>query len=233
MSNVMPSTSADLLKELGVAVGKNPVPAALIGMGLVWLFSSKKSQYGIPAAFKPASDATRPMGDDVRTVSDTARRDGQAAARRASEGASSLGRAAEDFPRSGLSLDRRFLSAARSELADLVQRQPLLLGAIGLAIGAGVAASLPMTETETDYLGETSAGLQDNAWGLAVEQSRRATDLAETVTTSVANEARDQGLSEEGLKAAAAETVQKMKNVIDKGVESARKQLGQRDDCLL
>jgi hypothetical protein len=223
MSNVMPSTSADLLKELGVAVGKNPVPAALIGMGLVWLFSS---QYGILGAFKRASDATRPMGDDVRTVSDTARRDGQAAARRASEGASSLGRAAEDFPRSGLSLDRRFLSAARSELADLVQRQPLLLGAIGLAIGAGVAASLPMTETETDYLGETSAGLQDNAWGLAVEQSRRATDLAETVTTSVANEARDQGLSEKGLKAAAAETVHKVKNVIDKGVESARKQLG-------
>jgi hypothetical protein len=222
MSNVMPSTSADLLKELGVAVGKNPVPAALIGMGLVWLFSS---QYGILGAFKRASDATRPMGDDVRTVSDTARRDGQAAARRASEGASSLGRAAEDFPRSGLSLDRRFLSAARSELADLVQRQPLLLGAIGLAIGAGVAASLPMTETETDYLGETSAGLQDNAWGLAVEQSRRATDLAETVTTSVANQARDQGLSEEGLKAAAAETVHKVKNVIDKGVESARKQL--------
>jgi hypothetical protein len=223
MSNVMPSTSADLLKELGVAVGKNPVPAALIGMGLVWLFSS---QYGILGAFKRASDATRPMGDDVRTVSDTARRDGQAAARRASEGASSLGRAAEDFPRSGLSLDRRFLSAARSELADLVQRQPLLLGAIGLAIGAGVAASLPMTETETDYLGETSAGLQDNAWGLAVEQSRRATDLAETVTTSVANEARDQGLSEKGLKAAAAETVHKVKSVFDKGVESARKQLG-------
>ena len=51
----------------------------------------------------------------------------------------------------------------RSNLSDLFKAQPLALGAIGIAIGAGIAAALPATEIEADYLGETSDTVRKKA----------------------------------------------------------------------
>jgi len=48
------------------------------------------------------------------------------------------------------------LDNVRGNLTDLFKAQPLALGAIGLAIGAGIAAALPNTDLENSYLGETS-----------------------------------------------------------------------------
>jgi len=42
------------------------------------------------------------------------------------------------------------------DLGALFERHPLLLGAIGLAIGAGIAATFPTTEVESRVVGETS-----------------------------------------------------------------------------
>ena len=47
------------------------------------------------------------------------------------------------------------MGSVRSSLSDLFRAQPLALGALGLAIGAGIAAALPSTEVEAEYFGET------------------------------------------------------------------------------
>ena len=203
MSDITPSTG-DFLKQLGAAVSKNPAPAALVGMGLIWLFTSKGSQYRIAA-------------ESLGFVE-----------QRAAGAAKSVGQSVEGQSRTQGVFDplgANYLSAMSSELSDLIQRQPLLLGAIGVAIGAGVAASLPISEIETDLLGDASAGIQDKARSLAVEESRQASSLAKNVTTAVEHEVRNQGLASENVKGVMSETREKLKNVIHAGVESAREHL--------
>jgi hypothetical protein len=88
----------------------------------------------------------------------------------------------------------------------LFDRQPLALGAIGLAIGAAVAASLPTTRLEEDLLGETSDALRDRA--------QAAVDTA-------AKEARRQNLTPEALQSDIAETVSKVPGAAQGAAEKA------------
>jgi pyruvate/2-oxoglutarate/acetoin dehydrogenase E1 component len=73
----------------------------------------------------------------------------------------------------------------RSNLSDLFKAQPLALGVIGIAIGAGMAAALPATEIEADYLGETSDAVRKKAAQFAAEQTDRATTVAGNVVEAV------------------------------------------------
>jgi hypothetical protein len=136
MSDITRSSAEQFLGELGSAVSKNPAPAALVGMGLFWLLTSKRSDYALPAAFRASSEAARPG------------REGSKPDQQSTNPGNSAG------------LSGSYLSIIRSELSDLMQRQPLVIGAIGLAIGAGLAASIPMSETETAFLGDASASLK-------------------------------------------------------------------------
>lgn len=56
--------------------------------------------------------------------------------------------------------DRR---EVKSKLSNLLEEQPLILGAIGLAVGAAIGAALPMTETEDNLMGSTAHRLRDTA----------------------------------------------------------------------
>jgi hypothetical protein len=92
---------------------------------------------------------------------------------------------------------------------------------VGLAIGAAIAASLPTTETEAEYLGETSNFVKEKASELAGEQVERATEVGEKVAKAVADEARQQGLTGEGLKATAADLSNKASRVAKAAVDSS------------
>jgi hypothetical protein len=104
---------------------------------------------------------------------------------------------------------------ARSNLSNVFKAQPLALGAIGIAIGAGIAATLPATRLETDYLGETSDSVKAKAAEFATEQTDRVTAVAENVVEAVTEEARKQGLTLEGAKSAAADISAKVSRVVD------------------
>ena len=103
----------------------------------------------------------------------------------------------------------------RSNLSDLFKAQPLALGAIGIAIGAGIAAALPATEMEADYLGETSDTVKAKAAQFAAEQTDRVTSVAGNVAEAVKEEAAKQGLTLEGAKTAAGDISAKVGRVVD------------------
>jgi hypothetical protein len=48
------------------------------------------------------------------------------------------------------------VSKAKSSLSDVLEKQPLVLGVVGLAIGAAVAGAFRTTDIENEYVGETS-----------------------------------------------------------------------------
>ncbi len=58
----------------------------------------------------------------------------------------------------------------KSKLSNLLDEQPLLLGVIGLAVGAAIGAALPTTETEDNLMGSTAHRLRDTATDAALHE---------------------------------------------------------------
>jgi hypothetical protein len=113
---------------------------------------------------------------------------------------------------------------ARSQLSELFERHPLVLGGLGLALGAAIAYSFRPTETEGRWLGETSDRLKTRAREMAEEQFHRAQGVAERAYEAARDEAREQGMSPEGGREAAAEVGRKARAVADRAREAAREE---------
>ena len=203
MSDVAEKGS-DFIKDLGDAARRNPVSAALIGMGIVWLFAGGKAGVG-PGALMERTGMDR-LPEAARDTFQTAREGITSATNSAADAvreASSAG--IETAARMGSELlpdSANVLDNVRGNLSDLFKAQPLALGAIGLAIGAGIAAALPHTDIENAYLGETSDSLKSKAAELAGEQIDKATTLASDVVEAAADGARKEGLTFDDAKAA-------------------------------
>jgi hypothetical protein len=230
----------DFVRDLGDAARKNPLSAALIGMGVLWLFTGSRP-------VERAGEFVRRTGlnripDTAGNVLETARstlksgadfgsggvtsatetlRDGGAAAL---NGAARFGRehadGASEYARSIPESGAEMFDTVRSNLTELFRAQPLALGAIGLAIGAGIAAALPGSEVEAAYLGEASDTVKAKVAEFATEQTARAADVMEAVT----EEARKQGLTVEGAKSAVGDISEKVGRVVD----VARKGISER-----
>jgi hypothetical protein len=80
-------------------------------------------------------------------------------------------------------------STVQQSIGELFERQPLLLGAVGIAIGAGIAASIPATEAENNVMGGASDFVRDAV-------SEKAAQVKEMADAAV-HEAKTQGLTPE------------------------------------
>jgi hypothetical protein len=112
---------------------------------------------------------------------------------------------------------REYGAAIQSRLSESLERQPLLLGAIGLAIGAGVASTFSTTKIEGELVGEHGTAAREKLQGLAQEAKQR----AEQVVSDVREEANRQGLTPEAVKNAAANIGEKVKSVAEAGRDAA------------
>jgi hypothetical protein len=188
MSDVNTTSAGDPTRSLSGAIQSHPLPAALIGMGLVWLFSGGKS-------LLTAGGGDADGGGVKRVVSD----------------ATSIGVS-----------NSRVFAAAQSNIADLMDRQPLVLGAIGLGVGAAMAAALPSTAVEDDLLGQASADLQTRTRVVAADVTERVADLADGVTAAITTEAQAQGLTAESPKQSTRDAGRKVQNIVAQSTERLR-----------
>ncbi|WP_043833688.1 DUF3618 domain-containing protein [Muricoccus aerilatus] len=69
-------------------------------------------------------------------------------------------------------------SSAASGWSRIAEEQPLLLGALGLALGAALGAILPRTRTEDELMGRTSDELTERAGAAAQSGMERAAEMA-------------------------------------------------------
>ena len=86
---------------------------------------------------------------------------------------------------------RKLVVPLQQGLADLWDRQPLILGALGLAIGASLAAALPHLAVEDGIFGEAGEKLKTQAKSVFSDQAAKAGNMIDAVTT----EAQRQGLT--------------------------------------
>lgn len=123
-----------------------------------------------------------------------------AAAGWASDRVGSLGHAGKDaFARARQSSNEAYhdttnyagkaYSSLQRNVSHMLEREPLILGAIGLAVGAAIGAALPGTEVEDRLMGERSEQVKDEAKHVAEEQLDRAKDTAQKVYKAARAEA--------------------------------------------
>jgi hypothetical protein len=115
---------------------------------------------------------------------------------------------------------------ARNQFAGLLNRHPLVLGAIGLALGAAIAASLRPTETEARLVGETSDAFKRRARELVEDQLGRAQTIAGRAYEAGSNEAREQGLPVNAVR----ESVAKVGERLGASAETGREEAEEADE---
>ncbi|MBN9042453.1 MAG: hypothetical protein J0H38_14365 [Rhizobiales bacterium] len=189
-------SAVNFANDLRDAAARNPVSAALIGMGVLWMLTGGRTPEAVGKAFRSARDK---IPDAM-----------EAAVESAGAARGNVGEYRRAIPDPGAAFD-----TVRENLAELFRAQPLALGVIGLAIGAGMAAALPKSDIEDSFLGEPSETVKDRAWEIASEQVEKVTTLANDVIDATSAEARKHGLTLDDAKAATTDISGRVGRVID------------------
>jgi hypothetical protein len=93
---------------------------------------------------------------------------------------------------------------AQSSLAEVLERQPLVLGVVGLAIGAAVAGAFQSSDLENEWIGELSDDVKTNLnmrAGAVSQSLREASDTLKAELSDTGGEAVDR-LKQAGMDAA-------------------------------
>jgi hypothetical protein len=236
--------AAPVIDRLNSAIRENPLAAGLIGAGVAWMLFGGAKGFGAVAGAakgaagkagsaaaaagnamagglsKAASTAASGVKDSVSGIAGSVasivpdlsvpQTDGALDA--AADVRSAIGHHLDTAAATG----REYGAAIQSRLSESLERQPLLLGAIGLAIGAGIASTFATTTVENEMMGEQGTAARKKLQNLTDDVTERATQ----VVADVKNEASRQGLTADAAKNAAAAVGEKIKTVAGAGRDS-------------
>jgi hypothetical protein len=216
-------SGSSFVEDLRDAAARNPVSAALIGMGVLWMLTGAKSPAGAGNAFRRAGEALDNVRSGLKESTGSATDVAASTLNAVREhGATTLDNVV-DYGR-GMPEPGAVFDTARDGLSELFRAQPLVLGAVGLAIGAGIAAALPKTDVEDAYLGEVSQTVKKQAAEIAGQQVDKATALASDVVEAASAEAKTQRLTPDGARAAVDDITGRVGRVVD----AAKKGVGEK-----
>jgi ElaB/YqjD/DUF883 family membrane-anchored ribosome-binding protein len=175
------------IKEAGTSVGnsmwRNPIPFALIGLGVGMLYM--KSRRGNGYDDWSQSTSLRPKRQNLSGAGQTNSTSGAYnegtfdqvketagnLANRSTEALSNLGSKAKE---SATEVGSRF--------GQLLRDNPLAVGAVAVAAGTAVGLALPSTRFESEYIGETGEMLVDKAEEVARGAIDKVQDAAKQMT---------------------------------------------------
>jgi hypothetical protein len=233
-----------VVDRVNAAIRENPLAAGLIGAGITWMLLGGAKGFGVMAgvvkgAAGKAGAAATEAGSSVanglakagsaaaaglkNTASDVA---GSVASivpdlsvqdtDKAFESLSNARVAIADRLDSAAIAGREYGAAIQSKLSGALERQPLLLGAIGLAIGAGIASTFARTAVERELMGEQGSAMRERLQDVVDDVK----DRAKQVVADVKGEAIQQGLTPDAMKSAAVGIGEKLKTVVGAGRDS-------------
>jgi hypothetical protein len=164
-----------------------------------------------------AKDALSSAGDKVSDLGHQVADKASTLGHQVTDKASGLGHQvtdkASDLRRQAKTQVRR----ARVGFWQTMEENPLLVGAATLALGVIVGLVLPSTDKEDELMGETRDHLLDEAKEAGQQVLDKGKHVAEAVADKVKQEARNQGLTPEGV-------ADKVKNVAKEATNTAKEE---------
>ncbi len=166
----------EFFQNLGTTLKNNPVPTTLTGLSLAWLAMNQNKPFNpgpahsgpglgekIGDAFHNVTGALSSAGDGLRNAADSAKAKGQHMRDRASD---SLHRTGDSLNESSTAFNDNVhhmgnqlnaqASQLKGQLNQVMKEQPLVLAAIGIALGAAIGAALPTSKREDQLFGKAS-----------------------------------------------------------------------------
>jgi hypothetical protein len=214
-------TVMDTIKE-------NPIPAALVGIGLGWLFMNRRSaqpqrpprytdQRYYQQAYQPDAYANRSMYSSAghqqndssmleqgqQAVGETLHRAQEAVGDVASKAQQTVGNVVDQAQETaGYVVDQAQYQAQRVEdrFQQTLRDNPLAIGAVALALGTAVGFTLPRTSQENELLGDARDKLVDRAQAVAQDTMDKVRQVAGDVMDQAQTTAKEKA-QEHGLTA--------------------------------
>lgn len=233
------------------SVRDNPIPVALIGIGIAWLFAADRRRVEYEPVARYPRSLRRPVrsgyegmdeadylaaqdygaggtdeglmqrmasktSETAQGLKESASNVGQKISETASAvtgrvqqaGESAQARMSEVGRRSQMQMER-----AKDRFGQMMDEQPLVLGALGLAIGAALGAAIPSTRRENEMMGNVRDDLLERAKETAREQAetlkqsaQRVADTAKQEVERVAEEVSSAQRKEQGTSATSTST---------------------------
>ena len=231
------------------AARDNPVPSLLVSAGAMLFLSERlgiprrtatgsASRMGSMARKSGAglkqgmSEATSAAGDALSSAGEQIGNFGKQARERAASAAQAAGETVHDYSAAVADQVSDLAGQAQEQLETasqqliqqarrLMEEQPLLAGAIGLAIGAGIAAVVPKTTTEQEIMGDASKAVKEAAAEFAEKGYETAKDVVGRVSEAAINAADEEGLTGEAVKDLAGSAAAKVGKVVQAAKEEA------------
>jgi len=176
------STAMDATTDFWGAVRRNPVPAAMAGLGLAWLWMNRDEPrirpiHTVSSTVEPVGDIASNVKGQMGDVADRALSQVSDVADRARDQIGDFGSTAQELP-----------YRARTQIDRLLDDAPLAVGAAALAIGAAIGLALPTTSRERELMGDAREQLVDRGQELAREAQERLMHVAEQVQETAKSE---------------------------------------------
>lgn len=277
----MRSGGADFAGNVGRTARDNPVPLALLGVGLTWLMMSERASRRGYAGTGPSSYArhggayasggehagaqagsSRPIEATAAYGSggagsgagasasargrEAAGRVGEAAGRAkakaaewsgaASERVSGVGEragearaAAADLARGARERTAAYAQGARAAgsrageaVGTFVMDHPFVVGTLGLAVGAAIAAALPTSRREERALGEAGDEIKRSAGEQLRQTAGKAKDVAEAASGAAEKEAEERRLTPDAIQQETGRVAQQGAEVVKAATRAAK-----------
>lgn len=215
-AQAMGGAGQQVLSKLVDQIKENPMPLAVMGLGLAWLMSTSGKKQG-DRDYDRYSSGGRYRGydehrsftqsDDGNGIRDRLHDMGEKASGAVSDAKdrlTDLGASAKERGRQavhgmgdavGNAADRAYAygDQAKRTVSNIFESEPLIIGAVGLVVGAAIGASLPSTSVEDRAVGPLRDKVLDKGKELAHDGVQQASEVAQAVYSTAKDEIQKSG----------------------------------------
>jgi len=196
--------------NLGRTIRRHPVPTAMFAAGLAWLLLAERGDkierpyrrsggdrapYHLREASSLSGTSPPPQSHFEGEENMSGNWDQSRGNRRGLQDrfSSTLEDTRDRIGQVG-SIAQHQVDRARTGFEQMLEEQPLVLGAVAIALGAVLGATLPTTRIENRYLGPSRDNLQDRVGEYARDQWERAKSVVTSAGTAAEEQAEKEGI---------------------------------------